>query len=61
METNAPDRVTGAQTDPLWDGTVLLLGFGEFLLGAEGFLGLCRRREDCHRSVKLISFLFQVY
>jgi hypothetical protein len=37
---NIPDGVTGAKTDPLGDGAVLLLSFGELHLGAEGLLGL---------------------
>lgn len=32
---NIPDGVTSPQTDPLWDGSVLLLGSGKLLLGAE--------------------------
>lgn len=36
-----PDGVVGAQTDPLRDGTVLLLGLGQLLLGAERLVGLC--------------------
>lgn len=35
-----PDGVVGAQTDPLRDGTVLLLRLGELLLGAERLVGL---------------------
>jgi hypothetical protein len=35
-----PDGVVGAQTDPLRDGTVLLLGLGQLLLGAERLVGL---------------------
>jgi hypothetical protein len=35
-----PDGVTGSQTDPLRNRTVLLLGFGKLLLGAEGLLAL---------------------
>jgi len=35
------DGVVGAQTDPLRDGTVLLLGLGQLLLGAERLVGLC--------------------
>jgi hypothetical protein len=37
---NVPDSVTGPQADPLGDGTVLLLGFGKLLLGAERLLRL---------------------
>jgi hypothetical protein len=36
-----PDGVVGTQTDPLRDGTVLLLGLGQLLLGAERLVGLC--------------------
>ena len=35
-----PDGVTGPQTNPLGDGTVLLLGFGKLLLGAETLVAL---------------------
>ena len=35
-----PDGVTGPETNPLRNRTVLLLGFGKLLLGAEGLLGL---------------------
>lgn len=35
-----PDGVTGPQTNPLGDGTVLLLSFGKLLLGAETLLAL---------------------
>jgi len=35
-----PDGVTGPETDPLWDRTVLLLGLGQLLLGAERLVGL---------------------
>jgi hypothetical protein len=35
-----PDGVVGSQPDPLRDGTVLLLGFGKLLLGAEGLVAL---------------------
>jgi hypothetical protein len=37
------DSVTGAQTDPLGNGTVLLLGLGKLLLGLEGLLALFGR------------------
>ena len=37
---NEPDGIARAQTDPLRDGTILLLGFGQLLLRAEGFVGL---------------------
>lgn len=42
---DAPDRIPSAQSDPLRNRPVLLLGFGELLLRAEGFVGLdvCRR------------------
>ena len=36
-----PDGVVGAQTDPLRDRAVLLLGLGQLLLGAERLVGLC--------------------
>jgi hypothetical protein len=36
-----PDGVVGAQTNPLRDRTVLLLGLGQLLLGAERLVGLC--------------------
>lgn len=39
-EVCLPDGVTGSQADPLRDRTVLLLGFGKLLLGAEGLLAL---------------------
>ena len=35
-----PDGVVGAQSNPLRDRTVLLLRFGELLLGAERLVGL---------------------
>ena len=41
-----PDGVSRPQTDPLRDGSVLLLGSGELLLRAEGFMALwavCQR------------------
>jgi hypothetical protein len=42
LENNSvvPDGVTGPETNPLRNRTVLLLGFGKLLLGAEGLLGL---------------------
>jgi len=39
-EVCLPDGVTGSQADPLRDRTVLLLGFGKLLFGAEGLLAL---------------------
>ena len=36
-----PDGVSGPETDPLWDGTVLLLRSRELLLRAEGLVALC--------------------
>lgn len=42
-EVCLPDGVTGSQADPLRDRTVLLLGFGKLLLGAEGLLALLGR------------------
>ena len=49
------DGVTGPQTNPLGDGTVLLLGFGKLLLGAETLVarhleGLSRRRAEMRPS-----------
>lgn len=38
----SPDGVTGPETDPLRDGTVLLLSFGKLLLGTETLLALYR-------------------
>ncbi len=35
-----PDGVTGPETNPLGDGTVLLLSFGKLLLGTETLLAL---------------------
>jgi hypothetical protein len=35
-----PDGVTSPHSDPLRDGSVLLLGFGKLLLGAEGLVAL---------------------
>ena len=35
-----PDGVAGPKTNPLWDGSILLLSPRELLLGAEGFVGL---------------------
>lgn len=35
-----PDGVTGPQTDPLGNGTVLLLGFRKLLLGLESLVAL---------------------
>ena len=60
---NVPDSVTGPQADPLGDGTVLLLGFGKLLLGAERLLRLYVRsspgqlvlRCPNHRGVAIIS------
>lgn len=37
---SVPDGVVGSETDPLRDGTVLLLGLGQLLLGAESLVGL---------------------
>lgn len=39
-KNNIPDRIASSQANPLRDGTVLLLGFGELLLRAEGFVRL---------------------
>jgi hypothetical protein len=35
-----PDGVTGSETDPLWDRSVLLLGSRELDLCAEGLVAL---------------------
>lgn len=35
-----PDGVSSAKTDPLWDGSVLLLGSGELHFRAEGLVAL---------------------
>jgi hypothetical protein len=35
-----PDGVTSPQSDPLWNGSVLLLGSCELLLRAEGLVAL---------------------
>ena len=40
-----PDGVTGSQSDPLRDRSVLLLSSGELLLRAEGLVALCRMRS----------------
>lgn len=37
-----PDGVVCPQSNPLWDWAVLLLRFGELLLGAEGLVGLSK-------------------
>lgn len=37
------DGVTGPQTNPLGDRTVLLLGFGKLLLGAETLVALYKK------------------
>jgi hypothetical protein len=39
-----PDGVTGPQTNPLGDRTVLLLRFGKLLLGAERLVALLFER-----------------
>ena len=39
-ESDAPDGVASPQSNPLWDGPVLLLRLSEFLLRPEGFVGL---------------------
>lgn len=53
---SVPDRVTSSKTDPLWDGTVLLLRLGELLLRAERLVGLFRRR-DVSKSPRSSSIL----
>lgn len=35
-----PDCVASSETDPLWDRTILLLGFGKLELGAERLVRL---------------------
>lgn len=35
-----PDSIASSQTDPLRDGAILFLRFGELLLCPEGFVGL---------------------
>ena len=35
-----PDGVTGPQSNPLWDGSVLLLRTRKLLLGTEGLVAL---------------------
>ena len=51
-----PDGVTGPETNPLRNRTVLLLGFGKLLLGAEGLLGLlvdsCQHRTATWTQTK---------
>ena len=39
------DGVTGPQTNPLGDRTVLLLGFGKLLLGAETLVALYEKKK----------------
>lgn len=39
------DGVTGPQTNPLGDRTVLLLGFGKLLLGAETLVALYKKKK----------------
>jgi hypothetical protein len=46
-----PDGVTGSETDPLWDWSVLLLGSGELDLCSEGLMAL--EEED-------VSFLVSI-
>ena len=41
---DVPNGVARSKTDPLWYGPVLLLGFGQLLLRAEGFVGLFNER-----------------
>jgi hypothetical protein len=40
QQGDLPDGVAGAQANPLGDGPVLALGFGNLLLGAEGLVAL---------------------
>lgn len=48
-ESFVPDGVVGSQTNPLWDGSVLLLRLRKLLLGAERLVGLwqCQSRRHC--------------
>jgi hypothetical protein len=39
---NVPDGVTSPQSDPLGNGSVLLLSSGKLLLGTECLVGLSR-------------------
>ena len=45
-----PDGVTGPETNPLGDGTVLSLGFGKLLLGAETLVALIERKGSALAS-----------
>lgn len=59
---DSPNSIPSPQPDPLRDRTVLFLGFGQLLFGAEGFVGLflggfllvwgfgLRRRGDWERG-----------
>lgn len=40
QQGDLPDGVAGAQANPLGDGPVLALSFGNLLLGAEGLVAL---------------------
>lgn len=51
-EEGVPDGVTSAETDPLWDRSVLLLGLGQLDLRAERLVALCGER--------LVSYLFHI-
>ena len=44
-KVNLPDVVVGPQTNPLGDRTVLLLGFGKLLLGAETLVALYEKKN----------------
>lgn len=40
MQSLSPDGIARPQSNPLWDGSVLLLRSRELLLRAEGFVAL---------------------
>jgi len=50
VRARIPDGVASAQTNPLRDRAVLLLGLGKLLLGAERLEGL-HRQESVHVSL----------
>ncbi len=43
---NKPDRVVSSQTDPLRDGSILLLLLGKMNLNLEGFLGGLKNMDE---------------
>ena len=47
------DGVTGPQTNPLGDRTVLLLGFGKLLLGAETLVALYKNLKSANTFTKI--------